>query len=282
MQEVSPSVTKITSEAFERQDETAIYWLGSAGILINSHGTTILLDPDLDQVLVNGRFYNKLNGNKMFQQIPIDVKAIPKVDAILYTHADEDHVGIESYKILSETGTLIHCPQFVKNFLIENGVSAQQIVEHEKLDSFYINEILIEMTLADHPWHRSKPNLYDYYYTVDDCTGYKISTRDGVIWNPGDSILLAEHLNESPVDLLFIDFSNDPFHFGIDGARKLANQQKSAQLIPIHWGTYESEKPCFNADPYAQQQFIEDNERLQVIAIGEKYVLEKRSIKGGD
>ena len=275
MQAVSPQMQLLTEKAFQYNQDTSIYWLGSAGVLINSYGTTILIDPDLDQIQIDGMYFNQRNGVKMFQQVPIQMEAVPMVDAIFYTHADEDHIGIASYKQLAQTGSPIHCTQFVKNHLIANGITDNQIFAHEKLDTFRINDLVIEMTLADHPWHKNKPTLYDYYYTIDDCTGYKVTTKDGIIWHPGDSILLPEHLNERPVDLLLIDFSNDPFHFGKEGAVQLVNQQILAELIPIHWGTYESDKPCFNANPYELKDGVVNNKRLHILGIGEKYTLKK-------
>lgn len=275
MQVSSQATVKIEPFAFQKNEETAIYWLGSAGVLINSHGTTILIDPVLDQIELNGQFYSEIEGLKMFQSVPLHAGDIPKVDAILYTHADTDHIGLESFKILGKMGATIHCPHFVKRHFMEHGLEGNQIVAHEKLATFYINDIKVDMTLADHPWHKSKPHLYDFYYKEDDCTGFKLTTRDGVMWNPGDTLLLDEHLREGPIDLLFIDFSDDPFHFGLDGARQLANLNSNAVLIPIHWGTYDSEKPCFNANPYEQVREITNNERLNILAIGEKYIMGK-------
>ena len=43
-QAVPPVSVMIPEEAFLPNQETAVYWLGVAGVLINSHGTTMLID----------------------------------------------------------------------------------------------------------------------------------------------------------------------------------------------------------------------------------------------
>lgn len=44
-QAVAPATIKLTAADFTAREDTAIYWLGNAGIMINSHGTTIMIDP---------------------------------------------------------------------------------------------------------------------------------------------------------------------------------------------------------------------------------------------
>lgn len=57
-------------EAFGPSDATTLRWLGMAGFLINSRGTTIMVDPLLEGF-----------------GMPIAAKDVPGVDAILVTHS---------------------------------------------------------------------------------------------------------------------------------------------------------------------------------------------------
>ena len=85
---------------------------------------------------------------------------------------------------------------------------------------------------------------------------------------------MDEHLQNQDVNLMFIDFSNDPFHFGTENAIRLANALPQTQMVAYHWGTLDM--PDFlpqNADPYAARAFIDRPERLHILAAGEKYVL---------
>ena len=66
-------------EAFGPSDTTTVYWLGNAGFLLNSRGTTILCDP----LLVG--FDMPVLGEP-----PILPEDVPAFDALLYTHIDND------------------------------------------------------------------------------------------------------------------------------------------------------------------------------------------------
>lgn len=42
-----PETVPLPPEYYEDNGETAVYWLSSAGVLINSHGVNIMIDPAL-------------------------------------------------------------------------------------------------------------------------------------------------------------------------------------------------------------------------------------------
>ena len=47
-QAMPEKVIKINEDAFLPTRQTEIRWLGNAGIMINSHGTTLMIDPLLE------------------------------------------------------------------------------------------------------------------------------------------------------------------------------------------------------------------------------------------
>ena len=108
MQARSTNMIPIGNEHFDVIKGTNVHWLGSAGVLINSYGTSILIDPVLDEVEINGQYWTRAGGLKLFHRVPIQLENVPVVDAILYTHADEDHIGYRSYQVLAETGATIY------------------------------------------------------------------------------------------------------------------------------------------------------------------------------
>ena len=65
---------------FEDQGNTRVYWLGGGGAMINDHGTVIMIDPLLEGFDM-----------PLLIDMPIDVKDVPHVDAILVSHVDNDH-----------------------------------------------------------------------------------------------------------------------------------------------------------------------------------------------
>ena len=46
-QAVPKTIYPLTDADFQNNHETAVYWLSSAGVFINCHGTTIMVDPNI-------------------------------------------------------------------------------------------------------------------------------------------------------------------------------------------------------------------------------------------
>src|SRR5205085_12286441 len=76
----APPTQSFGKKAFGKSNETTIRWLGMAGFFVNSRGTTVMVDPLLDTFDM-----------PLMITFPIASKAVPKLDAVLVTHADNDH-----------------------------------------------------------------------------------------------------------------------------------------------------------------------------------------------
>ena len=74
-QAVAPETIKFGKEAFEKIDNTQIRWLGGAGIMINSRGTNIMIDPVLEGFDMPLLYKN-----------PIAPQNVAGLDAYLVTH----------------------------------------------------------------------------------------------------------------------------------------------------------------------------------------------------
>ncbi len=83
----APPTQPFGAEAFDTSQGTSIRWLGMAGFLINSRGTTLMVDPLLE-------------GFDMPVMIafPIAAHAVPRLDAVLVTHSDNDHYSVPTNK----------------------------------------------------------------------------------------------------------------------------------------------------------------------------------------
>ena len=94
-QAVAPQTQSMGSDAFDDStDGTVLYWLGMAGFLINSRGTLVMVDPVL------GGFDMPL-----LIELPARTSDIPRLDAVLVTHADNDHFSIPTCSGLEHSGT---------------------------------------------------------------------------------------------------------------------------------------------------------------------------------
>lgn len=261
-------------EAFENQEGTNVYWLGSAGVLINCRGTTIMIDPVLSS-LPGEPDMSEMYGKRFLTAPPIQPEQVKKLDAVLYTHADEDHMGPLTAKGLLDSGAVYHTTPFAAEALRNLGIPRERICEHTHHSVFYIGGVRVRMTGAFHPHQLGNPlGNRGWYFGVEDCTGYRLETQDGIIWDPGDSILMEEHLRNRDADLVFMDFSDNEHHFGRRLAIQLANALSRSELIMFHWGTaYAPENDSFNSDPKMVAPHIIPSERLHVLNPGEAWRL---------
>ncbi|MBO7744374.1 MBL fold metallo-hydrolase [Paenibacillus sp. MWE-103] len=265
----APYTRPMTAKDFEPSDTTSVWWLSGAGFLIQSHGTLLMIDPVIS--MQDGSDENCELGHRLLVPLPIEAADVPRLDAILYTHRDDDHLGPVTASALIRTGGLYAGPAIVVQELERLGVPSSQARAFRIGESFRIGEIEITLTRADHAYPSQNP------YGPEDCCGFFIRTPDGTIWCTGDTRLLAEHMQMSGVDVLLLDVSDDPYHFGVENAVNLANRLEQAAIIPHHYGTYHGpEMLPFNGDPNRLAPHITRSEnRYRILAPGERYVLKK-------
>lgn len=256
-----PSGTeKIDADAFNKSNHTSIRWLSGAGIMINSRGTILFIDPLLEgfdmPLLVNP---------------PIESDEVARADAVLITHIDNDHYSKETCKAIEAVTQSYHSTNYVAGEMQKSGING---IGHDINESFSVGNAEVKLTPALHNWQNYMPDK-DREYLPEDYCGYYITTEDGSIWLPGDSKLIDEHLNMPSPDVILFDFSDNEWHITFDGAVKLANTYPMAKLICIHWGTVDApEFAPFNADPNKIKEKIINPERLFALIPGEEFVLE--------
>jgi L-ascorbate metabolism protein UlaG (beta-lactamase superfamily) len=227
----------IKKEAFENIGYTEITWLAGTGFLINSRGFILIIDPVL-KTLPDSPMISEA-GIKMKIDYPIDAVDVPKTDVVLYTHSDDDHLGMETIKTISK-----HNPKIIGTFptfekLVRHEVSHELITVCRYGDIFQFGEISIDVVRADHPWQLQDPDRYGKPFRDADCVGFIVKTRDCTFFIPGDTRLMEEHLYVKDVDVLALDVSHCLYHLGTLGATILSNVLKDALLFPYHWGTYD-------------------------------------------
>lgn len=259
-----PETLPFGREAFQSTDNTIIRWLGNSGFLINSHGTTIMIDPilkDFDMPLLI--------------DLPIEPANIPHLDAVLITHVDNDHFSIPTCRDLARVTKMFHSTHFVDSIMKVEEFPAQG---HSINGSFHVSNMNITLTPALHNWQNDVPEFRQKrFYKVEDYCGFWIDTPDGTIWATGDSKLLPEHLNMPSPDVILFDFSDNDWHFTLEGAIKVANSYPNAELLLHHWGSVDApDFSPFNADPMDLFGKIENPDRIRILAPGEPYMMIKQ------
>ena len=240
-QAVAPKTIKMDNKAFEKTKQTSIYWMGNASMMINSRGTNIMIDP------------------------------------LLITHTDNDHFSRSTCEDVKGVCQSYHGPHYVAHQMKEE-INIDGI-GHDIYESFMINDIKVTLTPAWHNW-QNEYSKYNYReWKKEDYCGYLFDTVDGIVWLPGDSRLLEEHLNMNEPDVILFDFSDNPWHITIDGAIKLANTYPNSDLICIHWGSVDAPTMSpFNGNPESLIDKIINPERIKVLAPGEQYILRGKKL----
>jgi L-ascorbate metabolism protein UlaG (beta-lactamase superfamily) len=252
---------KFGLEAFQQQDQTVLRWLGMAGFLLNSRGTTVMIDPllrDFDMpVLI---------------EFPIATEAVPHLDAVLVTHSDNDHYSVPTCRQLASVTTAFHSTRYVDTLMQAEGFAS---TGHDIGDRFAVGPLQVTVTPADHAWQNESPGASDRMFAQEDCCGFWIETPDGTVWAPGDSRLIPDHHLQMPTpDAMLFDFSDSEWHFGLDGAIAMANAYPHTPLLLHHWGCVDApDFPPFNADPAVLPHRVVNPDRIIELAPGQPFTL---------
>lgn len=263
MQTVAPKTQHFGKEAFHVVNGTEIRWLGNSGALINSRGTTIMLDPVLSGFDM-----------PLLIDMPITEQEVPALDAILLTHCDNDHYGRQTCSRLAGKTGEFHTTEYVNTLL---GQELQiQGRGHEIGDSFQVGSVKVTLTPADHAWQNESPKHHTREFQQKDCCGFWLDTPDGSIWAVGDSRLMDVQLKMPKPDAVLFDFSDSRWHIGLEGAETFARAYPDTPLILWHWGSVDApEWKEFNGNPETLRSRIVNPERVVVLAPGERYRLSR-------
>ena len=258
----APKTQFFGAEAFQASDKTTLRWLGMAGFLINSRGTTFMVDP-------------LLKGFDMPVMIdfPIAAKDVPRLDAVLVTHADNDHYSVPTNRDLKPVTHAFHSTLYVDSIMKNEGFPS---FGHDIGDTFSIGPVHVKLTPADHAYQNHYPGMSKRWFKNEDACGFWIETPDGNIWAQGDSRLMNEHLKLPTPDAILFDFSDSEWHFTFEGAVKIANAYPNTPLLLHHWGSVDApDFAPFNGDPERLKKAIINPGRIHVLAPGEPYVLKR-------
>jgi L-ascorbate metabolism protein UlaG (beta-lactamase superfamily) len=262
-QATAPRTQPFGKEAFQPSNNTTIRWLGMAGFLVNSRGTTLMIDP-----LLEG--YDM----PLLRDFPIKPKDVPRLDAVFATHSDNDHYSVETFKDLAPVTKQFHSTVYVDSLMKVQGLPS---FGHFIGDTFRVNNISVRLTLADHDWQNDFPKPGQRYYEPGDACGFWFNTPDGSIWAPGDSRFNQEQLHMPTPDAILFYYSEDAlYHSGLEGAVKIANAYPNTPLILGHWGFVDAPDFLpFNGDPKNLSSRVVHPERIIVLAPGQPFTLKQ-------
>jgi L-ascorbate metabolism protein UlaG (beta-lactamase superfamily) len=257
----APPTKPFGAEAFKASNKTTVRWLGMAGFLVNSRGTTFMIDP-----LLEG--YDM----PLLMKFPITPKEVPHVEAIFATHSDNDHYSVETFRDLSSVTKEYHSTIYVDSLMKNDGLRS---FGHAIGDTFHFGPIHVKITPADHAWQNAYPGASKRHFEPGDACGFWFKTPDGTIWAPGDSRRMQELLHLPAPDLILLDYSEDSaWHFGLEGSAELINAYPNAQVLLGHWGFVDAPDFIpFNGDPERLKKLAVNPKRIRVLAPGQPFSL---------
>lgn len=259
----APPTQPFGAEAFKPSNETTVRWLGMAGFLVNSRGTTFMIDPLLEGYDL-----------PLLMKFPILPKEVPHVDAIFATHSDNDHYSIETFNHLKSVTKEYHSTIYVDSLMKNQGLPS---FGHAIGDTFHFGHVGVKLTPADHAWQNAYPGASKRHFEPGDACGFWFNTPDGSIWAPGDSRRMPELLHLPAPNLILLDYSEDSvWHFGLEGSAELINAYPNAQVLLGHWGFVDApDFSPFNGDPERLRKLSINPERIHVLAPGQPFTLNR-------
>lgn len=198
-----------------------IWWTGHNGWLIKSGDVLIGTDLVVDQ-------------NERLHGSPISAAELgPELDVSFVTHGHGDHFNRPTSRVLVEKSNCTFViPRSCEQIARDIGIPANRLKIARPGEPFEIEGVKVQPLRALH----GNPRFAVHKdANLDDC-GYHITIGGKTFLQPGDSVLLEDHLFLKHVDVLF--FSPTEHNMHVDPSVILINELEPDYIVPQHRDTY--------------------------------------------
>jgi L-ascorbate metabolism protein UlaG (beta-lactamase superfamily) len=217
----SPKSQNILNEIRQHGDGLAIWWTGHNGWLIKSERLLLGIDLVLDDQ--SREYASPISAAKLARELDIS----------FITHGHGDHFNAPTSRVLAEKSKCLfviprNCLEKAGDF----GIPKNRIVVARPREPMEVRGIKVEPLRA---FHGNRKGAVYWDANLDDC-GYVFHLGGKLIMQPGDSVLLEDHLFVKHVDVLFV--SPTEHNMQIDDSITLINELEPDYILPQHRDTY--------------------------------------------
>jgi L-ascorbate metabolism protein UlaG (beta-lactamase superfamily) len=255
---------RIRAEIQAHQSGLAVWWTGHNGWLIKAD--TLLVGTDLVTD----------DGGRLYQSPISAAELAPLLDIALVTHEHGDHFNRRTARVLAEKGKCIFViPANCAGDARRLGIPEDRIQVATPRKPLEVKGVKVTPLRAIHG-NRKSAVFFDA--KLEDC-GYLIQLGGKTFLQPGDSVLLEDHLFLKHVDVLF--FSPTEHNMYIDPSVILINELEPEYILPQHRDTYRvTPENRFWTTAYPNEVKLRLSkplqERFRILRQGEKLVIKGR------
>jgi L-ascorbate metabolism protein UlaG (beta-lactamase superfamily) len=234
-----PSLNPLDAWRRESQSGLRATWLGHSTVLIEIDGVRLLTDP----VWGPRASPLALAGPKRFQPVPVTLREMPPVDAVIVSHDHYDHLDYPTIKALAKTDVPFVTSLGVGAHLEAWGVRPERITE---LDWWQSHEIGRGVQITAAPSQHFSGRTFGSR-NVTLWSSMVIRSDKHTVFFSGDTGLTTEYeeirTRLGPFDLVMLEVGAfhpawGDMHLGPENALKAHALLGGGAFLPIHWGTF--------------------------------------------
>ncbi len=218
---LQPAGKRLIEEIKAHHGGMKVWWTGHNGWIIKSGNMVISTDLCLESP---------------DRKVPSPVSAeelAPILDIAFITHEHGDHFEPETCKILAEKSKCMFVlPKNCEQIALDWGIPTERIKVATPREPFTLLGVKVKPMRAIH----GNPKFAVFYEAnMQDC-GYLITLDGRDILQPGDTVLLEDHLFLKHVDVLFL--SPTEHNMVIEPSVILINELEPDYIFPQHRDTF--------------------------------------------
>jgi L-ascorbate 6-phosphate lactonase len=202
-----------------------ITYLGQAGLLFETGGKTIVIDPYLSDSVAKIEPQN-------VRRTPIDERFLQiQPDVIVVTHNHADHLDKETlcHYLTAESKTLVLAPRSAWLELRKFGGLDNRYIAFNAGTTWTEDEIVFQAVKAEHS---------DEY-----AIGVILSAERKNYYITGDTLYserVFESLPKTAIDVVFLPVNGVGNNMNFADAKRFAQRIKAKKTVPIHIGTFDN------------------------------------------